>query len=85
MRDIENTVLRILTEVAPEVEPEKIDPHKSFRDQFDFDSVDFLNFVIALQKELGLAIYEMDYPKLSSLNGCANYLHEQLSKQRDSS
>ncbi len=84
MLDIKSTVLQVLNEVAPEAELEKLDPQKSFRDQFDFDSVDFLNFILGLQKELGLGINEMDYPKLSSLNGCVNYIHEQLRQRGDS-
>ncbi|WP_447974732.1 hypothetical protein [Nitrospira sp. Kam-Ns4a] len=36
--------------------------------------MDFLNFVIALHKTLGVEIPEEDYPKLASLNGCLAYL-----------
>jgi acyl carrier protein len=38
------------------------------------DSMDFLNFVIAVHERLGLEIPERDYPTLSSLNGCVEYL-----------
>jgi acyl carrier protein len=38
------------------------------------DSVDFLNFVIGLHKELGIEIPDADAPKLASLNSCIGYL-----------
>ena len=46
----------------------------SFRDQLDIDSMDFLNFVIALHEKLHLEIPETDYPKLTTLNGCMEHL-----------
>jgi acyl carrier protein len=46
----------------------------SFRDQLDIDSMDFLNFVIALHKELRIEIPEVDYPKLATLKGCVEHL-----------
>lgn len=67
-------VLAVLTEIAPELDLSGINPELSFRDQFEVDSVDFLNFVLALEKRLGRKIPEVDYPKLSSLKGCLSYL-----------
>ncbi len=67
-----------LIAVAPEVDPGSLDPEVSFRDQFEIDSVDYLNFVLRLEKALGLRIPEVDYPKLSSLKGCLGYLGRSL-------
>lgn len=67
-------VLEALTEVAPETDPGRLDADVSFRDQLDFDSVDFLSFVLALEQRLGIKVPEIDYPKLSSLNGAVSYL-----------
>ncbi len=72
--DIAAKVLESLQEVAPEVDTRALDPAVSLRDQFDIDSVDFLNFVLTLEKKMGTRIPEVDYPKLSSLNGCLAYL-----------
>jgi acyl carrier protein len=44
------------------------------RDQIDIDSVDFLNFVIGLHKALNIEIPDADVAKLTTLNGCVNYL-----------
>jgi acyl carrier protein len=72
--DLRAAVLRALGGVAPEADLEHLQPDVGFREQLDLDSMDFLNFVIALHKELGVAIPERDYPKLATLRGCMEYL-----------
>jgi acyl carrier protein len=66
-------VREALSNVAPEVDLNAIAPAKDIRDQIDIDSVDFLNFVIGLHKELGIEI-PADVPKLGTLKGCVAYL-----------
>jgi acyl carrier protein len=73
-KEIREIVLRALGNVAPEVELESLDPSKDLRDQIDIDSVDFLNFVIGLHKELGIEIPDADMPKLATLQSCIGYL-----------
>jgi acyl carrier protein len=73
-KEIQDVVLRALGNVAPEVDLESIDPGKDLRDQMDIDSVDFLNFVIGLHKELEIEIPDADLPKLATLNSCVGYL-----------
>lgn len=65
-----------LLAVAPDLAGERIDPEAPFRDQFDFDSMDFMHFVAGLAKATGLDIPERDYPRLQSLHDCARYLEE---------
>jgi len=72
--EIEAIALQVLQTIAPDADLAAIDPATSFRDQFEIDSVDYLNFVLALEKRLGLRIPELDYPRLSSLAGCVAYL-----------
>jgi acyl carrier protein len=71
---IRQTVLRVLGTIAPEVDPATLDPSAPFRNQLDLDSIDFLNFLIALRKELGVDVPERDYSQLGSLNACVEYL-----------
>ncbi|HSF57880.1 MAG TPA: acyl carrier protein [Candidatus Binatia bacterium] len=73
-KEIREVVLRALGNVAPEVQLESLDPSKDLRDQIDIDSVDFLNFVIGLHKELGIEIPDADMPKLATLQSCIGYL-----------
>jgi acyl carrier protein len=67
-----------LGDVAPELEPENLDPKAELRNQLDLDSMDFLNFVLGLHKALDVDIPEADYRKLASLDGCVAYLAEKI-------
>ena len=77
-------MLRVLGSVAPEAGPARIKPYVNLRDQLDIDSMDFLNFVIGLHKELKVEIPEADYPKMASLDGCVEYLLSNLDARQQS-
>jgi acyl carrier protein len=77
--EIKEAVIRILAGIAPETDPGQIKPDISLREQLDIDSMDFLNFVIALHQQLKLEIPETDYSKLSTLDNCVRYLESALS------
>jgi len=72
--DLRSIIVDTLLQVAPEARPATIDPSANLRDQIDFDSLDYLNFALALEKRLGIRIPELEYPRLSSLDGCLAYL-----------
>jgi acyl carrier protein len=76
--ELKATVLRMLGEIAPEIDLATVEPDVDFREQFDLDSMDFLNFVIAVDQELRVEIAEADYPRLSTLDGFVAYLGERL-------
>jgi acyl carrier protein len=78
--DIRETVLRVLSGIAPEVDLNSIDPAGDLREQMDIDSVDFLNFAIGLHKDLGVEILDADVAKLATLNSCVAYLVAKMSK-----
>ena len=73
-------VLQLVTGIAPDVDPATVLPGIDFRDQFDFDSMDTLNFAIALNRELGVDVPEADYSQLASLDKCVAYLAARLVK-----
>lgn len=72
--DLRAIVLRTLAGIAPEMDPAELRPEISLRDQLDLDSMDFLNFVIALHEQLRVDIPESDYSKLASLDDAVAYL-----------
>ncbi len=76
--DLVAKLLSMVTEIAPDVDPATVIPGVDFRDQFDFDSMDTLNFAIALHRELGVDVPEADYSKLASLDKCAAYLADKI-------
>jgi acyl carrier protein len=75
------TVLEVLGQIAPEADPASIDPRVNLREQLDLDSMDFLNFLIALDKTLHVDIPERDYGKLTTLDACIDYLSARQDRQ----
>jgi len=78
----EDEIRRVLQEelgnIAPEMDIEKLDASADLREALDIDSIDFLNFVTALHKRLGIDVPELDYPKLFTLNGAVSYFAQKL-------
>jgi acyl carrier protein len=72
--EIRQVIVDALGKIAPEINPASIVPGVSFRDQLDLDSMDFLNFVLALHDRLGVEIPEADYPRLYTLDDAVAYL-----------
>jgi acyl carrier protein len=76
--ELRATALRVLGEIAPEADLAALHGDVGFRDQLDLDSMDVLNFVIAVDEELGVGIPESDYPRLLTLDAFVAYLAERL-------
>jgi acyl carrier protein len=76
--EIKKTIIDALKRIAPEIDPASIESSVSFRDQLDLDSMDFLNFALALHDRLGIEIPEADYPRLSTLESAVTYLAAKL-------
>ena len=79
---LRSAVLEALLDVAPDVDAGALDAARPFRDQFDFDSMDQLNFVVGLHRRLGVDVPETDYPQLATLDGCVTYLARALAAPR---
>lgn len=75
--DLAAAVHATLQRIVP-VAPTDLNAGVPFRDQFEMDSLDFLNFVLALEKEHGVKIPEARYPKCASLAGATQVLEEAL-------
>ena len=72
--EIRAEVLAVLGDIAPEADPASLRADVGFREQLDVDSMDLLNFVVALHERLGVDIPETDYARLSTLDRCVEYL-----------
>lgn len=72
--EVREVVLRQLRSVAPDADVTALPETADMREALDLDSLDFLRFVSALHKELGVTIPESDYPSVTTLNGCIDYL-----------
>jgi acyl carrier protein len=77
--EIEQRVLASFLEVAPDVDASAVKHDVPFRDQFDFDSMDTLNFAIGLHKAFGVDIRETEYRELASLQRTVAFIRQRLS------
>jgi acyl carrier protein len=67
---VEETLRRI----APEADVARIPPEADFREHLDIDSVGFLSFADELQQRAGVKIPDRDFPQLTTVNSCVDYL-----------
>lgn len=72
--DIEALLQGELHLIAPDIEIEEIDRDEDLREEFDIDSLDFLNLVTALGKALNIPMPEADYSKMGTFNEMIAYL-----------
>jgi hypothetical protein len=66
--------LEALGGIAPEAELGALRGNVALRDQLDLDSMDFLNFLVAVHQRTGVEIPEADYGKLATLDQLVEYL-----------
>lgn len=72
--EIKAAVFSALRRIAPDAEPANLQPTEKLRDALEIDSYDFLQFLIALNKQLGIDVPESDYGKLQTLAELFSYL-----------
>jgi acyl carrier protein len=63
-----------LRKIAPELEEGDVAPDKLLRDQVDLDSMDWLNFLIAVHQRFGVEIAESDYATLDTLERICEFV-----------
>jgi acyl carrier protein len=71
---IKTAVLAELIRIAPELEPSGVASAKPLRDQVDLDSMDWLNFLVALHEKLKIDIPESEYANLGTLDQIVDYV-----------
>jgi acyl carrier protein len=67
-------IFDVLGGIAPEADPAAVGGDEDLREALDLDSMDFMNFVVALHERTGIDIPEADYPELRTLDGAIAYL-----------
>lgn len=77
-QEIRDRVIKTLGGIVPELDPGSLKQAKSLRDQLDIDSMDFLNFLIALHQEFGVDVPESDAGNLATIDACVSYLAQAL-------
>ncbi len=79
---IRPAVLATLQSVAPELEADQLRGDRPLRSQVDLDSMDWLNFLLGLNKKFGIEIPEAAYVKLVTLDDVVAYLEQHGSAKR---
>lgn len=64
----------VLAGIAPEADLATVGEDEDLREALDLDSMDFMNFVVALSQRCAANIPEADTPRLRTLRGLADYL-----------
>jgi len=72
--EIQEAILDILADIAPDEDLSQLDPAVPFRDQLELDSMDFLDIIMELRKRYRVQIPEQDYPALASMASTVEYL-----------
>ncbi len=72
--EIRATLLKCLTDVAPEIADEEVEDDMDLRDELDLDSMDILRWVQGIHKALGVEIPEEDYGKIATLKDAVGYV-----------
>jgi acyl carrier protein len=78
--EIRARVIGIMKSIAPELEESGLRADRPLRDQIDLDSMDWLNFLVALDEKLHVDIPEADYGKLVTLDDLVAYLRGKLAQ-----
>ena len=71
---VKDIVVDIIREIAPDEDVSNLKSDVALRDQIDLDSMDFLDIVMELRKRHQVDVPPEDYPKLNTLDSCAEYL-----------
>ena len=69
-----DVVIAALTDVAPEIDPDTLDPDMSLRNGADLDSMDFLAYVSGVSEAIDADIPEDDYGQLDTINTAVAYV-----------
>ena len=76
--EIRDEILDILSEIAPDEDLTNLDDERSFREQLELDSMDFLDIVMELRKRHRIQIPEDEYVHLASMSSTVKYLEPKM-------
>jgi acyl carrier protein len=76
--ELRAALLDCLGRIAPEVDLAALRPEQRLRDQVDLDSVDWMNFLVAVHAALGIDIPDADAARLTTLDQLIDYCTARL-------
>ena len=72
--EIRQIIVKNLCLIASEADASALRPHDDIRETLEVDKFDFLNFLIAINAELGIEIPEQDYGQVNTIEKLSTYL-----------
>ena len=72
--ELRASLIALLGEIAPEADYSRLEGDAPLREELDLDSMDFMNFLIAISERLHVEIPETAYTSVSTLNRCLDYV-----------
>jgi acyl carrier protein len=75
---IKQTIFQLLKHIAPDTEPSELKPEENIKETLNIDSFDALQFLVALDKKLGIEIPEQDYGKTTTLQNLVSYIQDKM-------
>ncbi len=72
--EIGQVIVKLLRNIAPDTEPEKLRPDDNIRHTLGIDSFDYLQFIIGLDDALAIQTAEEDYGKIETLRLLIDYI-----------
>jgi acyl carrier protein len=76
--DVDGAIRDALASIAPEADLDLLEPDEGLQDALDLDSMDFLNFLIAVAQATGVEVPESDYALVRTFRGCRDYVAGRL-------
>lgn len=73
--EIRAGVVAELLSIAPEIEEGDLSDSELLRDQVDLDSMDWLNFLVRLNKRFEVDIPESQYASLRTIDDLTTYIN----------
>jgi acyl carrier protein len=64
----------LLLGIAPDADVAELALDADVREALDIDSMDFLNFAVAVSRRWGISVPQADTPKLATLDGAAAFI-----------
>lgn len=73
-QEIREVILEIIRDIQQDDSIQDVKDDVPFREQFEMDSMDFLDIVMGLYRQYKVEVPEADYPALATMNSTVEYL-----------
>lgn len=74
IQEAETIIFRVLSEIAPEIDPASVDHDLDLTEQLDLDSIDYLNWMLGIDQLTGIDIPQREVSAFLTIQGAAAYL-----------